>query len=1120
MPPVADAIMESDDYAFTHYDKQKVAQLCERAQLFQRALDHYTSIDDIKRVLTNTHMLNPEFLLDFFGRLSKENGLDCLRDILKYNLQQNIRLVVEIAKKWSDYLGADNLVALFEEFKSYNGIYFYLGATINFTEDSGVVFKYIEAAVKLTQLKEVERVCRDNDHYNAEQVKAFLLEQNLKDPRPLIHVCDRYGFVPELTRHLYSNNMYMFIEAYVQRMNSKATPKVLGTLIELNATEEQLKKLLSAVRAPPPPEDSAFFEELVNEVEHRNRLKILKPFLEARRDEGLEDAHLHNGLAKIAIDTNSSPAAFLEKNQFYDSDVVGKYCEARDPHLSFIAYKRAGGACDDALINITNNNGFFKDQAKYCVKRQDLELWAKVLDTENQHRRALVDQVVATALPEAKDAEEVSTTVKAFMAANLPSELIELLERIILHGPSDGEFRTNRNLQNLLILTAIKADSKRVMDYVNRLDNYDGPDIAKIAASEQYGLYEEAFFIYKKSKEGADAITVLLDNLHAIPRAVEYAAYVDEKPVWSLLGKAQLAGEGDGAGVVAAIDSFIKADDASDFLSVIAAAKAGSHLDELVTFLTMARSKIKDAALDNEVIFCFAHSGRLSDLEEFITGPNVAKINDVGDDCFVNTLYEAAKILYAHVNDWAKLALTHLKLTSWSDAVEAARKANSTQTWRHVAFACVDAADFRLAQMAAVNVVVFADQLDAVVSHYEVNGHFNELMTLLEQAANLERAPQGIFTQLGVQYARHKEEKLMEHCKLYWSRLNIRELLRVCEENLHWSEVVFLYSHYDQFDNGVDVMIAHSAECWTHNLFMEVLKQVANTEVYYRALRFYMDQHPSNLIALLTDLSPKLDHSRVISIVTSAGHLPLIEKYLLNIQPQNLSAVNDALNRMYVDAEDSTALRKSIETYDAFDQIALATELDGSTLLEFRRIAAALYMQNKRFDRSIELSKQDGLWDDAMAATARSGNPELCEQLLTHFVTEGQNDCFAACLYTCYSLVAPDVVLELAWRNNLMTHAMPYFIQRFRTYDDELAAIKARFAAEDAAKAAVAAAADAADAEQNANDAAYVGVGNGPYNPMMAPLALAAPPSFAATPQYNPQQMYDAPQGAPQPGFY
>ncbi len=57
-------------------------------------------------------------------------------------------------------------------------------------------------------------------------------------------------------------------------------------------------------------------------------------------------------------------------------------------------------------------------------------------------------------------------------------------------------FVTGRNLQNLLILTAIKADNSKVMEYINRLDNYDAPDIANIAIGSQ--LYEEAFAIFKK----------------------------------------------------------------------------------------------------------------------------------------------------------------------------------------------------------------------------------------------------------------------------------------------------------------------------------------------------------------------------------------------------------------------------------------------------------------------------------------------------------------------------------------------------------------------------------------------------------------------------------------------
>ena len=46
-------------------------------------------------------------------------------------------------------------------------------------------------------------------------------------------------------------------------------------------------------------------------------------------------------------------------------------------------------------------------------------------------------------------------------------------------------------------------------------------------------------------------------------------------------------------------------------------------------------------------------------------------------------------------------------------------------------------------------------------------------------------------------YAKYKSEKLMEHLKLFAARLNIPRLIRVCEEQQHWRELVFLYIAYD-----------------------------------------------------------------------------------------------------------------------------------------------------------------------------------------------------------------------------------------------------------------------------------------------------------------------------------
>ena len=82
-----------------------------------------------------------------------------------------------------------------------------------------------------------------------------------------------------------------------------------------------------------------------------SRFKLLLPWLEARIHEGCEEPATHNALAKIYIDSNNNPERFLRENPYYDSRVVGKYCEKRDPHLACVAYER--GQCDLELINVS-----------------------------------------------------------------------------------------------------------------------------------------------------------------------------------------------------------------------------------------------------------------------------------------------------------------------------------------------------------------------------------------------------------------------------------------------------------------------------------------------------------------------------------------------------------------------------------------------------------------------------------------------------------------------------------------------------------------------------------------------------------------------------------------------
>lgn len=49
-------------------------------------------------------------------------------------------------------------------------------------------------------------------------------------------------------------------------------------------------------------------------------------------------------------------------------------------------------------------------------------------------------------------------------------------------------------------------------------------------------------------------------------------------------------------------------------------------------------------------------------------------------------MYEAAKILYNNISNYGRLASTLVHLGEFQAAVDGARKANSTRTWKEVCF--------------------------------------------------------------------------------------------------------------------------------------------------------------------------------------------------------------------------------------------------------------------------------------------------------------------------------------------------------------------------------------------------------------------------------------------------
>lgn len=115
-------------------------------------------------------------------------------------------------------------------------------------------------------------------------------------------------------------------------------------------------------------------------------------------------------------------------------------------------------------------------------------------------------------------------------------------------------------------------------------------------------------------------------------------------------------------------------------------------------------------------------------------------------------------------------------------------------------------------------------------------------------------------------------------------------------------------------------------------------------ELLYRAISFYLEEHPLQLCALLKGMDRKIDHSRVVQQLRKAGHLPLIEKYLQEQLPLNVAAVNEAMLELLVAAQDEERIRELIFECDNFDQLGLAKQLESHRELGMRRSATSIML--------------------------------------------------------------------------------------------------------------------------------------------------------------------------------
>jgi clathrin heavy chain len=221
--------------------------MCEQVGLYGRALQFTTNAQEAQRIMLNSHAIPKEIMIEFFGKLSEEDSVICLQNLMRSN-RQNGPLVAEIAVKYASKIDTKKSIEILEQYGNTEGLLVFLCNVLPHTDDPDIYFKYIESCARMGNFKEVERVVRETTFYDPVKVRDFLMNGKFSDPRPLIYLCNIHNFIEELTKYLYNTKQTKCIDIFLFKVNTDAAPKVLGTLLDLDCDENYIKALLNSLR--------------------------------------------------------------------------------------------------------------------------------------------------------------------------------------------------------------------------------------------------------------------------------------------------------------------------------------------------------------------------------------------------------------------------------------------------------------------------------------------------------------------------------------------------------------------------------------------------------------------------------------------------------------------------------------------------------------------------------------------------------------------------------------------------------------------------------------------------------------------------------------------------------
>ena len=1027
----------------SHFDAQVIAPLCEKAQLHRWAIVCYSKaqqesghqiavMKDMKRCMRKLQDFGADWLLDLFGGLSKDDGIELFQELVENGADECYKVTVQIAAKYYSIFGITPLVNIFLKKSAFKSIFFFLGSVKDFSSDPEVHFRYIEAAVHADEIAEVESFTRLTSTYDAMRAKDFLFESSLADARPLINVCDKNDYVQELIKYFVQEKKFSEIEKYVQKHRPDRTPEVVGILLDHGCDEDTIAGLILSVGS------MCDSEALIVEVEKRSKIMVLQPWLEQKLRDKSKEVAVYNLLAKIYVNQGKAND-FLKSNDLYDPTVIGTYCEKREPQMAFISFSKGG--CDADVIRIGFANGLFKELAGYLMKRQNTDLWCTALEKES--RDELIDAVLQNELPTSNVPEEVSAIVRALIKANLPEKLTTVLERVVMHGPR--EFRQNKYLQNLLIITAIKAKNTKAKEYIDQLDGYDASEIARIAITNEE--FEVAYASYVKAELYDDAMHVLVDNIQDLDRAKELAGKLDTFRPWAILGEAYLTTRD----IAAAVHAFVQSKNTNYLTQIAEFADESQDFQHLVKYIRMVRETNKESnpKLDQDLLYCLAKIGDISELQAFVNTTRVAGAQSVAERCMKEGFVEAACTLFRFSNDFLSLARAQIQIKNLRAAVDSAKKTNSAELWNDILQACIDAKEIELAGVSATHLIPLTDDLCSIIDIYEASMLYDEIISVLHDFVGGANAPMNIFTELTLLYTKYYPEKTFDFVRMYHKRLNRHKVITQCSSLCMWDISCYLYQVKEEWDSATNIMLTEPALTWEHEMLINILNKVSSDDLIDRAIEFYLKYQPLLINELLMGIRNRIDIQRVLKAVQKSPYAFVTRPFLESLSSKNLSSVNTMLIEMLILDSDLDGLKTALENCSNFDAKSIGESLCSNDCQAFRLVGAELLCENKFYRNAMDVYKVEGLSLKVVHTAAQSRAPAIIVEALEWLIDNSFRECFAALAFLSIDALDADKVLEFAYLYGETELLMPFFIQAMADQRKALAGIRSRMGSKD-----------------------------------------------------------------------